>query len=123
MKTNLSGLRLTVAAGALALLLTAGAQARGREDRDGAYPPPPPVYVQNDDDGERRGRNRGRGADDARPYIPLESIIAQIQSRVPGRLVGVRGPNGQGLYRIIWETPDGRVITFVVDGRTGQVLR
>jgi uncharacterized membrane protein YkoI len=119
MNTILSRLQLTVVAGAVAMALAAGAQARGQSERDGDYPPPP-VYAQRDDD--RAGRNRGRG-DDARPYVPLESIIAQIQARTPGRLVGVRGPNGQGMYRIIWETPDGRVITFVVDGRTGQVLR
>ena len=99
------------------------AVARGRDRDAGPAWTQAQYYSQGDDDRDGRGRGRGRGGDDARPYVPLENIIGQIQARTPGRLVGVRGPNGQGIYRIIWETPDGRVITFVVDGRTGQVLR
>ena len=58
-------------------------------------------------------------------FVPLETIIANVQSSVPGRLVGVKGPQINGdraIYRIIWETPDGRVITFIVDAHTGQIL-
>lgn len=115
-------MRVAIATGAFAGLLagaTLSAEARGR---DGALTALAQANGYGDEDRDRRGRGRGRG-DDARPYVPLESIIAQIQARTPGRLVGVRGPNGQGMYRIIWETPDGRVVTFVVDGRTGQILR
>lgn len=83
------------------------------------------VLVQNYPDPANPGR-RPRAGDPpgySAPFLPLESIIAGIQARVPGRLVGVQGPNSQGIYRIVWETTDGRVITFVVDARTGQILR
>jgi uncharacterized membrane protein YkoI len=126
MKTLVSAFRLPIAACALAALAIAAvsqATARGRDDAGFDVGPIVQRLADNDDDDDRRGRGRGRGGDDARPYVPLENIIGQIQARVPGRLVGVRGPNGQGIYRIVWETPDGRVITFVVDGRTGQILR
>jgi uncharacterized membrane protein YkoI len=126
MKTILSALRMAVLTGALAACATASAiqaEARGRDKDGGGTWTQAQYYTQADEDRNGRGRGRGRGGDDARPYVPLESIIGQIQARTPGRLVGVRGPNGQGIYRIIWETPDGRVITFVVDGRTGQILR
>lgn len=118
--------RLTVAAGALAALAFAAAphaSARGLDGREGFADRTVHENYQGDDDEGRAGRMRGRDADNARPFVPLEFIIGQIQARTPGRLVGVRGPNGQGIYRIVWETPDGRVITFVVDGRTGQILR
>jgi uncharacterized membrane protein YkoI len=125
MKTTLKFLRVAVLTGALAALAAGAAVSASAHGRDGVYTQPAQTYVvsQDDRDDRGRGRGRGRGGDDARPYVPLESIIAQIQARTPGRLVGVRGPNGQGMYRIIWETPDGRVITFVVDGRTGQIMR
>jgi uncharacterized membrane protein YkoI len=121
MKTVLTLARVAVLTGvALGLTLGAAAHAQARGRDDGPYAIPVQSNGYGDDERDQRGRGASR---DARPYIPLESIIAQIQARYPGRLVGVRGPNGQGMYRIIWETPDGRVITFVVDGRTGQILR
>lgn len=128
MKTIVTTVRLTVAAGALAVLAFAtmpGASARGLDHVATIDARVEQTFVTDDEDDDRRGRGRGRGrgGEDARPYIPLEYIIGQIQARTPGRLVGVRGPNSQGIYRIVWETPDGRVITFVVDGRTGQILR
>jgi uncharacterized membrane protein YkoI len=126
MKTILSQARMAVLTGFMAvaaMTLAAQAGARDRSSAGHDIVRTAQISVYGDDDDDRRGRGRGRGGDDARPYVPLESIIAQIQARTPGRLVGVRGPNGQGIYRIIWETPDGRVITFVVDGRTGQILR
>jgi uncharacterized membrane protein YkoI len=109
-----------------AVVLTAGLAAAAVEARPGdrflAQPGLAAQAVQ-ENDRDDRGARRGRNEDGAGPYIPLESIIGSIQARVPGRLVGVRGPNGAGHYRIIWETPDGRVITFIVDARTGQILR
>jgi hypothetical protein len=128
MKTIVSTVRLTVAAGAFAALAFAtmsDSLASGRDGKAGMGASVGPYVVADneDDDNRSRGRGRGRNGDDARPFIPLEYIVGQIQARTPGRLVGVRGPNGQGIYRIVWETPDGRVITFVVDGRTGQILR
>lgn len=111
-------MRSVVAASVLGLMALTGAGpaiARG-EASDAA-----PYFTRVDVDDDRRGRERDRNGGAAQ-YIPLESIIGQIQARTPGRLVGVRGPNG-GIYRIIWETPDGRVVTFVVDARTGQILR
>lgn len=126
MKTVVTAFRLAVAVGAFAaspIAATSHAAARGLEGRDNGGGRQSQDLVQDEDSGDRADRLGARSADNARPFIPLEYIISQIQARTPGRLVGVRGPNGQGIYRIVWETPDGRVLTFVVDGRTGQVLR
>ena len=54
-------------------------------------------------------------------YMPLQSIITRIRARTPGRLIDAQGPRN-GRYRIVWETNDGRVINFIVDAETGEIL-
>jgi hypothetical protein len=61
-----------------------------------------------------------------REAVPLERILPHIRSAHPGTFSDVDGPfsdpNGRSHYRIKWLTPDGRVIWFDTDARTGRVL-
>jgi hypothetical protein len=56
----------------------------------------------------------------------LERILPQIRSRHPGKFYDAegpyRGPDGQYRYRLKWMTPNGRVVWFDADARTGRVL-
>src|SRR6185312_9690080 len=69
-------------------------------------------------------------AADARPQHgddggSLDQILPQIRSQHPGTLYGAEGPfigpDGQRHYRLKWMTPDGRVIWFDANARTGRV--
>jgi uncharacterized membrane protein YkoI len=53
--------------------------------------------------------------------ISMEQAVAIIARRTPGRLLdaSLAGPN----YRIVWITPDGRRIDFLVDASSGAILR
>ncbi len=62
------------------------------------------------------GGGYGRGQ-----VISMEQAVAIVARRTPGRLLDA-SPMGAN-YRIVWITPDGRRIDFVVDAATGQILR
>jgi hypothetical protein len=71
----------------------------------------------------------GTGAAQAVDYYgppSLERILPQIRSRHPGKFYDAegpyRGPDGQYHYRLKWMTPNGRVVWFDADARTGRVL-
>ncbi|HTT98455.1 MAG TPA: hypothetical protein VMF58_10420 [Rhizomicrobium sp.] len=71
----------------------------------------------------------GTGAAQAADYYgppSLERILPQIRSRHPGKFYDAegpyRGPDGQYRYRLKWMTPNGRVVWFDADARTGRVL-
>jgi hypothetical protein len=61
----------------------------------------------------------GRGAPS------LDRVLPEIRRSTPGTFYDADGPfigpNGQASYRIKWMTPDGRIIWFYADARTGQV--
>jgi Peptidase propeptide and YPEB domain len=85
----------------------------------------------DDDDRGRRGRDRDRDHDRARDgvrsgrLVSLDSILSSIDRRYPGRNLDIDGPYNSGdrlVYRIKWLTHDGRVIIFVVDAETGQII-
>jgi hypothetical protein len=56
----------------------------------------------------------------------LDRILPQIRERHPGKFYDAegpwRGPDGQWRYRLKWMTPDGRIVWFDADARTGRVL-
>ncbi|HWA92833.1 MAG TPA: hypothetical protein VG889_22570 [Rhizomicrobium sp.] len=56
----------------------------------------------------------------------LDRILPGIRERHPGKFYDAqgpyRGPDGQMRYRLKWMTPDGRVVWFDADARTGRVL-
>jgi len=56
----------------------------------------------------------------------LDRILPQIRERHPGKFYDAegpyRGPDGQYRYRLKWMTPNGRIVWFDADARTGRVL-
>ncbi len=107
-----------IGAGSPAATATAWAQGRGQyDDRD-----------------DRRGNSLGDGwaprGDDARDgvrggrLVPLEQVIRGIARSTPGRLLdaGLEGGDDRPIYRVRWQTNDGRRIDYIVDARTGQII-
>ena len=62
--------------------------------------------------------------DQAQPS--LDKILPEIRAHRPGRFYDAegpwRGPDGRMRYRLKWMTPDGRIVWFDADARTGRVL-
>jgi uncharacterized membrane protein YkoI len=56
--------------------------------------------------------------------VSLSSVIATIKGRQPGRhlntTMGEAG--GRPTYVVQWQLPDGRVVIFIVDAESGQIL-
>jgi hypothetical protein len=56
----------------------------------------------------------------------LDRILPQIRRNTPGTFYDAQGPfpgpDGQARYRLKWMTPDGRIIWFDADARSGRVL-
>jgi len=56
----------------------------------------------------------------------LDRILPQIRAHTPGSFYDAEGPfagaDGQARYHIKWMMPDGRVVWFDADARTGRVL-
>jgi len=59
----------------------------------------------------------------ARP-VPLSSVLPRIAAREPGRhLNTTMGEAGsRPAYFVQWQLSDGRVVIFVVDAATGQII-
>ena len=57
---------------------------------------------------------------------PLERILPRIRREHPGQFYDAEGPflgsDGQVHYRLKWMTPEGRVVWYDTDARTGRVL-
>jgi uncharacterized membrane protein YkoI len=88
-----------------------------------------------------RGRGQGRGdslgagwrpqQDEARDRVrggeimPLARVLGAISRRTPGRHldVGLEDAGGRPVYRVRWAAEDGRRIDYLVDARSGAVLR
>jgi len=55
---------------------------------------------------------------------PLSRVLATIAARQPGRhlntTLGESG--GRPVYFVQWQTSDGRVVVFVVDAESGQII-
>src|ERR1700754_879370 len=66
------------------------------------------------------------GAAIAEENPSLDRILPGIRERHPGKFYDAqgpwRGPDGQMRYRLKWMTPDGRVVWFDADARTGRVI-
>jgi hypothetical protein len=58
---------------------------------------------------------------------PLDRLLPGIRRAHPGDFYDAEGPtygpSGDPHYHLKWMTPDGRVIWFDTDARTGRVLR
>lgn len=55
---------------------------------------------------------------------PLPRVLEMISARTPGRhLNTTQGDAGGGpAYFVQWQLPNGRVVVFVVDAASGQVI-
>jgi uncharacterized membrane protein YkoI len=66
-------------------------------------------------------RDRVRGGE----LVPLPRVLESIRRRTPGRHLdtGLEDEGGRPVYRVRWAANDGRRIDYLVDARTGAVLR
>ena len=57
---------------------------------------------------------------------PLDRLLPEIRRSHPGKFYDAEGPSrgadGQLHYHLKWLTPDGRLVWFDADARTGRVL-
>ena len=101
---------------ALAVLL---AVAGGPAAASAAQPDTRPVLGagRGDQDQAREGVKSGR-------QVPLSRVLAMLASRYPGRHLNTSmgDQGGRAAYFVQWQMADGRVVVFVVDAESGQVI-
>jgi len=71
------------------------------------------IAREQDHDQARDGVNMGR-------FVPLSSVLADIRSRYPGKLLDARTVGNR--YEIRWLTPDSRRLDITANARTGEIL-
>ena len=85
----------------------------------GAPAPADPPAVRDDDAARARaGVRAGR-------YVPLASVLDWLEARYHGRAIEVEleeDDDEPPTYEIEWLTPQGRVVEFEFDARTGVLL-
>ncbi|MBU1376007.1 MAG: PepSY domain-containing protein [Alphaproteobacteria bacterium] len=66
----------------------------------------------------------GGGQDHARRQAPLSRVLAMLASRYPGRHLNstMGDAGGRPAYYVQWQMENGRVVVFVVDAESGQVI-
>ena len=76
---------------------------------------------------EAQAQSRRERAERADGVQPLDRLLPGIRRAHPGEFYDAQGPtygpNGDVHYNLKWMTPDGRIIWFDADARTGRVLR
>ncbi|MEO8113734.1 MAG: hypothetical protein ABI655_05105 [Phenylobacterium sp.] len=77
----------------------------------------PPVGALAQERGDQGQAHAGR-------LVPLSRVLAMIAQRTPGRhLNTTQGESGgRPAYFVQWQTPEGRVVVFVVDAESGQII-
>lgn len=112
-----------IAALLFALLVAAqpmAASAQGRFGRGGPDMPFDPGGRGGDRNGGGQGGQGGQGGRGGGQTISMQQAVAIVSRRAPGRLLDA-SPAGSN-YRIVWITPDGRRIDFIVDASSGAIL-
>ena len=67
--------------------------------------------------------HEARNAVEQGRHVPLRDIIAEIQGRYPGRMLGAELERGDpSIYVIDWLTPDGRKLTIRANAENGASL-
>ncbi|MBI1196406.1 MAG: hypothetical protein GC203_00930 [Phenylobacterium sp.] len=76
-----------------------------------------PVLGAGRGDQDRAREARGR-------QMPLSRVLAMLSSRYPGRHLNTTmgDSGGRPAYFVQWQMADGRVVVFVVDAESGQVV-
>lgn len=66
----------------------------------------------------------GAGQDQARRQVPLSRVLGMLSSRYPGRHLNstMGDAGGRPAYYVQWQMENGRVVVFVVDAESGQVI-
>jgi uncharacterized membrane protein YkoI len=56
--------------------------------------------------------------------VPLSRVLAALSARYPGRHLNTTmgDAGGRPAYFVQWQMEDGRVVVFVVDAESGQVV-
>ena len=74
--------------------------------------------------GWRQQQDEARQGVRQRRLMPLETVIAQIRRRTPGRQLdaGLEYDGDRAIYRVRWMTADGRRVDYMIDAATGAVL-
>lgn len=76
-----------------------------------------PVLGAGRGDQDRAREARGR-------QMPLSRVLAMLSARYPGRHLNTTmgDSGGRPAYFVQWQMADGRVVVFVVDAESGQVV-
>lgn len=58
------------------------------------------------------------------PQVSLSRVLAMLAQRHPGKQLNTTmgQSGGRATYVIQWQLADGRIVVFVVDAETGQVI-
>jgi hypothetical protein len=60
------------------------------------------------------------------PVQPLDRLLPEVRRTHPGQFYDADGPHpgagGSQHYHLKWMTPDGRIVWYDTDARTGRVL-
>jgi uncharacterized membrane protein YkoI len=56
--------------------------------------------------------------------VPLSRVLSSLAARYPGRHLNTTmgDAGGRSAYFVQWQMENGRVVVFVVDAETGQVI-
>jgi uncharacterized membrane protein YkoI len=101
----------------------AEAQGRGRDDDSEQYRLPGRGGNSLGDGWSPRESEAREGVRGGR-LVSLETVIRNIARSNPGQLLdaGLENRGGRPVYRVRWQTNDGRRIDFIVDATTGQII-
>ena len=96
-----------------------GAAAAPAETPGPTGPPPNSLGA-----GWRQQQDEARQGVRQRRLLPLESVLAQLRARTPGRQLdaGLEYEGERAIYRVRWMTADGRRVDYMIDAATGAVL-
>jgi len=66
----------------------------------------------------------GGGPEQGRRQAPLSSVLSMLASRYPGRHLNstMGDAGGRPAYYVQWQMENGRVVVFIVDAESGQVI-
>ncbi len=74
-------------------------------------------------DAQSRG-GRGEQVEARGPQVPLPKVLQMIAASTRGRHLNTEEgrADGRPVYFVKWQYPDGRVVVFVVDAESGQMV-
>jgi uncharacterized membrane protein YkoI len=70
------------------------------------------------------GRDQGQARESRGRQVPLSRVLATLAQRYPGRHLNTTmgDAGGRSAYFVQWQMENGRVVVFVVDAESGQVI-